>query len=441
MSGSGRGTLDTVQSLALGTALVLGASLMAQPAHADSEDALRAEIDALRHRVEELESREARTPRREEPLSAPPASSSREVELEVYGFLTSESAWETFATGDRFLNIVPENGGDSGDEDFLMSANATRVGLRVSSGPDASGGLSLGGVLEVDFDTDDGGLRIRHAYAELLHPSAELLFGQTWAVIGQLNPDTINSDNLFNLGNVYERVPLARVARDFEVGGGRLRLEAAALRFFGAFDQGDADGTPLAIQQPGATTFRIVSTGLPTGQARVAWWPGGGDAYGALAISGGVVRVEDDATGTERVGSWLATAELMLPAWGDVRLSGEGFWGRAGGFNTGVGQTVMIDASGARACAIESRGGFGQLAYAPTRVVRMNLIYGIDNPENSACGRTVAIQRNQTGMANLFWRVHPSVDLAFEIQHVRTEWNTGFDADDLRFTQAVYLNF
>ena len=101
----------------------------------------------------------------------------------------------------------------------------------------------------------------------------------------------------------------------------------------------------------------------------------------------------------------------------------------------------MMNASGDRACAIESRGGFGQLAYSANDRLRMNLIYGIDDPENKACGRGVAIERNQTAMANMFWRIHPSVDLAIEVQHVRTEWGTGFDADDLRFTQAVYLNF
>lgn len=428
-----RGTVFAVAGL-------FAATFMVSAARAESDADLRAEVEALRRRVAELETRWARAPSRE---SAPAISSSPGVELSLYGFVTSEAAWETTSTdGDRFLNLIPFNAGKEGDNDFVMSANATRVGLELRSKPDVLDSLSARGLLEVDFDTGSGSPRIRHAYAELLDPSWELLFGQTWAVAAQLNPDTINNDNLFNLGNAYERLPQARLSRKVEMGAGRLRMEAGALKFFGDFDQGDVGDIALALQQPAGESYRIESTGLPIGQARIAWWPGDGDAYGALSVSGGLVKVEDDTGDTQRVSHWLAAGELVLPAWGPFQLSGEAFWGKAGAFNTGVGQTVMISDSGGNACAIESRGGFAQLAYRRTEELRMNLIFGVDDPENRACGRPVAIERNQTALANLFWRVRPALELAFEVQHLRTRWSEGsFNADDLRFTQAVYLHF
>ncbi|MBW2316429.1 MAG: hypothetical protein JRH10_19875, partial [Deltaproteobacteria bacterium] len=131
----------------------------------------------------------------------------------------------------------------------------------------------------------------------------------------------------------------------------------------------------------------------------------------------------------------------VLPQWGPFQLSAEAFWGHAGGFNGGGGQTVVVD-SGGRAHAIESWGGFIQVSYRPNERVRCNLIFGIDDPRDRVSGVDVEIQRNRTGLANCFWRLLPPLDLAIEVQGVRTDWNRGsFGADDVRVTQAVYLNF
>jgi hypothetical protein len=411
---------------------------------AGSEEDLRSEVEALRRRVAELEARLPQGGSESTFREISPGAlrlSREEVEAELYGFLTSETVWENAGTGgDRFLNIIPFNDGRKDDDDFFLSVNATRLGLRLrSSALEDRLGTSAHGRLEVDFDSTDGGPRIRHAYAELLHPRFNLLFGQTWAVAAQLNPDTINSDNLFNLGNVYERVPQLRVWRDFEAAGGRLRLEGAVLRFFGEFDQ-----EPLALQQPpGPPDWEIRSSSLPLGQMRVAWRSSRENAYGALSLSAGRLKVEETSTSRRQtVKHLLAAAELVLPSWGPFTLSGEAFWGRAGAFNGGVGQAVVISSTG-EARSVESRGGFVQLAYRLSESLRCHLIYGIDDPENREAGLDTAIERNQIGLANCFWRVLPALDLALEVQSVKTEWQLPqrFDADDLRVTQAVYLNF
>ena len=408
------------------------------------EAELRAELDALRQRVAELEARLERG----DPAPAGKGGVLRlsrdDLEVSLYGFLTSEAVWESHGTGgDRFLNIVPFAGGRRQDDDFFLSANATRLGLRLGSDAlEDDLGLSADGLLEVDFDTPGGGPRIRHAYATLQHPRVEALLGQTWAVAAQLNPETVNSDNLFNLGNVYERVPQVRLSRELELGGGRLRAEAGLLRFFGGFDQESLDGIPLALQQPGGSTWEIRSSGTPLGQARLAWWPSGPDAYAAISVSAGRLQVEDASGRGQSVPHLLSALELVLPAWGPFQVSAEAFWGRAPGFNGGVGQTAVIGLDG-EARAVESWGGFVQLAYRVSERLRCHVLFGIDDPEDRAGGVPLAIARNQTALANCFWGLLPYLDLALEVQGVRTEWRSPgrFDADDLRVTQAVYLRF
>ncbi|MEE9197209.1 MAG: hypothetical protein V3U45_03615, partial [bacterium] len=97
------------------------------------------------------------------------------VQAEVYGFLFAEVAYETTGTGgDEFLNIIPFNGGREASEDFLFSVKATRLGLNLRQQTPGPGGLSAWGNVEIDFDTGDGAPRIRHAFAELNHPTANL---------------------------------------------------------------------------------------------------------------------------------------------------------------------------------------------------------------------------------------------------------------------------
>ena len=433
--------------------LVMGAAMGTIAGSAPAEEnrrgrtelqVLRKEVAALRERVAELEVRRPDTSKR-----APDFRRSRKprLELEVDGFVAAEGAFETRSTdGDRFLNLAPFDGGGDDEADSLFSARATRLGLSIRA-PEGPLGLSARGRLEVDFDTDDAAPRIRHAYVSILdapdEPTWELLFGQTWAVATQLNPETVNNDNLFNLGNAYERVPQIRLSRHFDVQGGEVLLEAGLLRFFGAFDQGSAFGIPLALQQPDGDSYEIRSSALPLGQLRVAWHPAGNSAYLAVSASGGEFRVEDAADQEETVDHWLVAAEFRLPAWRTFQLSGEAFWGRAPGFNAGVGQSVVVTSSG-DVRAVESRGGFVQLAVRPHDRVHCHLVYGIDDPENRVADVRLSVPRNQTALGNCFWRLHPALDLALEVQGVRTEWQVqgdAFEADDLRVTPALYLRF
>ena len=186
--------------------------------------------------------------------------------IEPYGFIFGQFVFETHQTGrDPFLNIQPLPGspGVADDSpDAFFDVSATRAGLVVRGGGDD--GISVHGNLEIDFDTPTRAPRIRHAFGEVGVKRWSFLAGKTWSIVSQLNPATIDSDNLFNLGNTYERVPQARVSYRVSSRSRVFEVQIGAATFFGEFDQ---DG--LAIQtNPEAPEPMEFASNTP---CRVAW--------------------------------------------------------------------------------------------------------------------------------------------------------------------------
>lgn len=361
--------------------------------------------------------------------------------VELYGFVFGQLAAESHRTGrDRFLNIQPlpgQPGVEDDDPDAFFDVLASRVGLNLRAG--RNDGAAVYGNLEIDFDTPDGGPRIRHAFGELTVGRWRFLAGQTWAVVSQLNPATINSDNLFNLGNTYERVPQVRVSYAKAVGSGTLELQLGAMTFFGVFDQG---GLAVRTDPAAAEPMSFESNTPPVLQGRVqfGWETAGRQAQVAIGASGG--RIEARApSGTEDGATHLLVGgELLLPINSTVAVMVEGFYGSGAGFNGGVGQTAVVTAAGALE-PITSWGGFGQIALSPAQAVSLNLIAGLDDPETRPAGTALTIGRNWTVLGNVFWNAAEHMTYAAELQFLRTEYEaSAATADNVRVTVALFLH-
>jgi hypothetical protein len=291
--------------------------------------------------------------------------------------------------------------------------------------------------VEIDFDTGDGAPRIRHAFAQLSRAATRLLVGQTWAIVAQLSPKTVNSDNGFNLGNVFERLPQIRIGSEVPIGAGALDVQMGVMQFFG-----DKDQTNLAVQQTGAgTNFSIQRGGLPEFQGRIAYhWGKKGAGHFALSGSVGRVELEDNANRERDVTHLLGAVELFIPI-GNFHVALEGFYGEAGGYNSGVGQSVAIRPNGT-ARGIPTVGGFASAGYIFTPAVNGNVFYGIDDPENTVGGTALRIEKNETVGGNLFWTITRHFSAAPEIQYVRTSYSANnFEADDVRVTLGFFFNF
>jgi len=353
------------------------------------------------------------------------AAAERRWDFEPYGFLFTQVAHDTSGLdGDRHLNLVPL--GPDGEElpsETIFSANATRAGILID-GPGGGNKTALG-TLEIDFDTGDGAPRIRHAYLDWGNERNRLVAGKTWSVVSQLNPLTVNNDNLWNLGNTYDRLSQVRGVHKF----GLATLEYGIMNFF--------EGEQVL---PGADGDAVLDNGNPQLQARVAYDLG--DGYIALGASAGDLEVQM-AGGREEVDHRLYALEFRAPA-GPVTFSGEAFYGEAGGFNSGVGQAVVIGTDG-RPHSIVSRGGWFQIeGSAKDGEFAWSVLYGLDDPDDETAGVPGAILKNETALANFFWTASSRITFAVEVQWAETLHNTGeteTPAEDLRTLVAFFYHF
>jgi hypothetical protein len=321
--------------------------------------------------------------------------------IDLYGFIFGQFVFETRQTGrDRFLNIQPlpgASGVDDDSPDAFFDVSATRVGFDVRAG---DGDVPVHGNLEIDFDTPTLAPRIRHAFGEVGVKGWGFLAGKTWSIVSQLNPATIDSDNLFNLGNTYERVPQARVSYRASSRSGVFEVQVGAATFFGVFDQaGLAMQTNPAAPEP----MSLASNTPPVVQGRVAygWEVRGGSARLALGASAGRVKARSAAGVTDGTTHLLVTGEILAPITPAVEVMVEGFYGVAPGFNGGVGQTAVVTATGDLQ-GIRSWGGFTQLKVRPSGAVTLHAVGGIDDPETRPGDTPLEIGRNWTALANLF---------------------------------------
>ena len=152
------------------------------------------------------------------------------------------------------------------------------------------------------------------------------------------------------------------------------------------------------------------------------------------------MEVESATAGREDVRHLLAALEFQVPI-GPATFSAEGFYGEAGGYNSGVGQTVVIGTNG-DADPVISRGGWAQLTVPLADKVDGNLLYGFDNPGNSGGGTALTIERNDWFLGNIFWHITDNFAVALELEYVETDYSAGnHKADDFRTTLAFILNF
>ncbi|WP_171205382.1 DcaP family trimeric outer membrane transporter [Ruegeria sp. HKCCA0235A] len=164
----------------------------------------QAELDALRARVEALES-----------ASASPAKGDFRIGntvLDVYGYVKADFFYDfEFDQGDTaFVNVIGEPSAAT-DGTFGATVRQSRIGLRTTT---PSGIGDIGGQLELDLFGSGGTaeLRVRHANITI---GDNWLIGQTWTNFMPL--DTYPTSVEFNgpVGIPFARVPQVRYTNSF----------------------------------------------------------------------------------------------------------------------------------------------------------------------------------------------------------------------------------
>lgn len=340
--------------------------------------------------------------------------------IKLYGFLRLDFDFDDQHPNNTqiplFITSPDARAGGTANGDYSIHPRLTRFGIDFA-GPRLAGlrGAKLSGKLETDFE--NGGsesrqiIRIRHAYMRLDWKEASLLAGQTWDVVSPLFP-TVNNDTLmWNAGNVGDRRPQLRAAYEPGVGRGKLSF-VGAVGLTGAIDAQDLDNNGFRDGEESAR---------PDVQARVGYSRAlGKDRTASVGLSGfyGFEKTARPVAGHTEFRPQLFNVDFTLPLAARFTLRGEGWWGRnMSDVRGGAGQGVNV----ATGREIRGRGGWSEANVRLSRYFSVSPGFTTDDPVDEdipAGGRT----RNRAFyVAN---RITPAAAFLLGADYLR--WKTNY---------------
>ena len=162
----------------------------------------------------------------------------------LYGFVQFDGIFDTTQSFNELAGnaVIARPGTYPGDHSRLTATTRhSRVGFKFSS-PEYNG-VKVSATIEGDFlgnqpptasesaTFTSATFRTRHAWLKLETPVIDLLFGQTWQLIGwqpYFHPNTVEMQGV--PGEVYERAPQIRLSREFGLSPVNIELAVAAAR-------------------------------------------------------------------------------------------------------------------------------------------------------------------------------------------------------------------
>ncbi|MGF1483469.1 MAG: DcaP family trimeric outer membrane transporter [Opitutales bacterium] len=349
----------------------------------------------------------------------------------LYGYIKLDGSYDTqmVKNGNLAFFVLPDTGG--ADDEFNLTANQTRMGLKVDT--PARGG-DVHGRLEVDFYGGGGenkpNPRLRLAFAEYKRKNWSLLAGQDWDTLITIFPRSVNFSYFGFQGRLGYRRPQLRYTRKSELGEGLFTSKFAIGRTvggdidgFGTDDGADA-GFPhlqwnFIYERP---VFNLENT-----KAKVS-------------VSGHYGQEEVDrslASGELNFNTWSVVGSFFVPFTEKLALQGSVWTGtNLDDFYAGIGQGI----NGTLGTEIAAWGGWAQLLYAPAPDWKLSFGGGIDDPDDDDLNiddRTF----NYLGVANVFWTGLDPLELAFEYSYLETGYKGQDDAVSHRLQGAVIFKF
>ncbi|MCX5784343.1 MAG: hypothetical protein NTX59_01505 [Elusimicrobia bacterium] len=325
--------------------------------------------------------------------AALPASAevNSKLKIDIYGFIKTDFIYSDHGTiTNEYRTYVS---GGRNDRAFRASARASRFGLNISSGANVSGKIEADFLGLTDSVAGTAGavsdVRLRHAYAAVKSGRTEILAGQTFYPITADIPETLNDYYLGHSGALWSRAPQLRATYSTDR---KLKLIAAVVRPTSKLT--DAEGTHSAL--PGVQG----KIEKELGKAKIS-----------LAGAAGVWK----STSSRTADISALVAAFNIPS-AFFTLYGEAWTGRnLSDFLGGLGNT------GYGPQAVPSKGGYLALKYKPKDSLWFNMIYGVDDPDNSKVlvnGKT----KNSTALFNIISRFYESVEAGFEVSELVTQY-------------------
>ena len=441
-------------SIACCAALSSGPPAACAQTLADEVRSLRLELERLRQEVETLKS-ERREPARPAAPAAPPAQEAPGVEVipvlqaqlaeqaqtkvesnsklpvKLFGNIVSNTF---FNTGEAnwldIPNLVGPNPGSSLPRgSFSSTLRQSRLGATIE-GPTigsakASGFFALdffGGITNFQTGQTMGIPRLLYAFVRLEGDKTALEVGQDQMILAPKNPTSLAAmafPDLYRSGNLYLRVPQARLERRVSAGDlGEFQLTGGNLAPIG----GDLSATALTFVPPNLAGER---SRRPALQARIAWSRKRNDRGWELGFSGHTGS-ERYATGSRR--SWAGAVDFDASA-GRFGVGGEWFVGRnIDAFGGSLGQLA------------KSAGGFAEARLRATSRFELNAGYGLDRLFDQIAF-PAPLARNASVFANTIYHFTPEVAASFEYRWLVTRPSTGESRRNNHFNLVLAYTF
>jgi hypothetical protein len=402
-----------------------------QPLAAQSvEDQLRemrAEIQRLRHELDDVKQQLQASPDKAEEVTLLQAQvqehaqtkieTSSRFPMKVFGTIVSNTFWNS---GDvnwlDIPNVATAANPALRPGSFNSTLRQSRIGATME-GPEV-GGMKVNGALFLDFfggipNFQTGQLmglpRLLYGYVRLDGETTAFEIGQDHVMLAPRNPTSLAGRSfpvLYRAGNLYLRAPQIRAERVLAAG------EAAEFRAAGGIVApvaGDFGG-PASSYQFAPPNLAGERSRMPAFQTRLAWRATQAGPYEQpqweFGLSGHYGH-ERYATGV--VPSWAAAADFDANS-GKLGLGGEVFVGR------------NLDAFGGAVAQIaKSYGGFVEGRLAATSRLSFNSGYGTDRLFHITKFPAATYSRNGALFANTTYQFTPEFAAALEYQRLVTK--------------------
>lgn len=355
------------------------------------------------------------------------------ITITPYGFIKADASYDNSRVNNgNYVVWVDSETGNNNDDEFNLTANQTRLGLKIS-GPETDD-LLLSGVVEVDFYGGNNGgasenkshLMMRHAYMKMDWPKERfnIIAGQTWDVVSPLNPATLNYSVAWFAGNIGYRRPQIRLTKSYALSDDLdLKLEGALTRnigsnVFSVTESGEDSGQPM-YQGRTSLTFPLI-----------------GEKPTTVGLSGHWGKEKFD-TNRKDFDTWSLNLDVNQPINNWLAIKGEYFHGaNLNQFLGGIGQGINTTSNE----EISSRGGWVAANIGPFDKVRFNTGFtmeALDEDDLNTGDRRI----NSSIFGNVIYSFNKNTELGLELSRWRTDYNNASDADDLRIQSSFIYKF
>jgi hypothetical protein len=419
----------TLRTALLGSGAAI--AMMAGPAFAGQSEDLKAQIDTLQSRLDQLEKQTAATEAKQ--VAAPadavvggdyPGSfklPGSDTSFSIHGYTKldaivnfDQNLGPTFAMSSIKSD---NNASQKQDGQFNFHARQSRINFQ-SRTPTNYGQLKT--FIEGDFfgaagnvqTTSSHGFRLRHAYGEL----GPVLAGQTWSNFNSLDdtPETLDFGG--GQGSIAPRQPQIRYTQGW-----------SKFTFSGSVENPAGD---ITTATSGTTQDTTIVNRMPDITAHIRYndsWGGVGAAgvLRYLGVDAGTTSSADDST---LAGGGVVSGQLNLstlsPVFGKDVVAATAYYGSGIGRyligpQMGVGQSAIsyVDGSGSTKVVTQSEiGGQAWILHHWTDQLRSTAVYGISRYHwaHRVAFSTTQTDYAQNAFVNLIWSPVKAVNIGIE---------------------------